>query len=375
MKTQILKESLKQAVAVVERATAKTPTLPVLGAIALVADKNTLELSATDLEIGIRYKLLAKTEKEGGIAVPSRLFSQLVGVLPEKEINLSLEGGELRIESKDHQTNLKTLPLDDFPIIPSLKGGEEAVEIGAKVFCAGLSQVVSIPGQNQTRPEISGVLISIQKEGMKFVATDSFRLAEKSLSFDNAQHIETSFILPQKTARELVAIFSDLPGRMKLYVSLTQALFNYSAKEEAGQSSIQVVSRLIEGEYPHYQDVIPRDFATKVRALKQELMSRIKAAAVFSGKMQDTKLVADPKKKGLEISAESADAGRHSSFLSADVTGEHLEISFNWRFLLDGLSNIKGEEVEIGFGGEDAPVLMRPLGKEQYLYVVMPVKA
>ena len=91
--------------------------------------------------------------------------------------------------------------------------------------------------------------------------------------------------------------------------------------------------------------------------------------------MQDTKLVVDPKKKGIEISAESSDAGRHSSFLAADVTGEHLEISFNWRFLLEGLSNIKGEEVEIGFGGEDAPVLMRPLGKEQYLYVVMPVKA
>ncbi|MCH8244502.1 hypothetical protein IIB97_01285, partial [Patescibacteria group bacterium] len=136
-----------------------------------------------------------------------------------------------------------------------------------------------------------------------------------------------------------------------------------------------IVSRLIEGEYPHYQDIIPRDFATKVRVLKQEFVYRIKAAAVFSGKMQDTKLVVDPKKKGLEISAESPDVGRHSSFLLADVTGERLEISFNWRFLLEGLSNIKGDEVEIGFGGEDSPVLMRPLGKEQYLYVVMPVKA
>ena len=375
MKTQILKESLKKAVAVVERATAKNPTLPTLGAIALVADTNTLELSATDLEIGIRYKVLAQTEKEGGVAVPARLFSQIVDVLPEKQINLSFEGGELRIESKEHQTNLKTLSLDDFPIIPSLQGSEEAVEIEAKDFCVALNQVVSIPGQNQTRPEISGVLISIQKERIKFVATDSFRLAERSLSFSSAQQIEVSFILPQKTARELIAIFGDLPGKMKLYMSPSQVLFEYSSKEEAGQSSVQVVSRLIEGEYPHYQDIIPQDFATKIRVLKQELVSRIKAAAVFSGKMQDTKLVVDPKKKGIEISAESSDAGRHSSFLAADVTGEHLEISFNWRFLLEGLSNIKGEEVEIGFGGEDAPVLMRPLGKEQYLYVVMPVKA
>jgi len=375
MKTQVLKEILKKAVSVVERATAKNPTLPTLAAIALIAGKNTLELSATDLEIGIRYKLLARTIKEGSVVVPSHLFSQVVGVLPEKEITLNVQGGELRVESKEHETNLKTLAADDFPLIPSLEGSEQAVEIEAGIFCESLAQVVSIPGQNQARPEISGVLVSIGKEGIKFVATDSFRLAEKSISFDKSQSIEASFILPQKTAREVVAIFGDLAGKVKLYISLTQVLFEYSAKEEAGQFSIQVVSRLIEGEYPHYQDIIPRDFVTKVRVLKQELMSRIKAAAVFSGKMQDTKLVVDPKKKGIEISAESSDAGRHSSFLSADVTGENLEISFNWRFLLEGLLNIKGEEVEIGFGGEDAPVLMRPLGKEQYLYVVMPVKA
>lgn len=375
MKTQILKEILKKAVSVVERATVKNPTLPTLAAIALVADKNTLELSATDLEIGIRYKLLAKTTKEGNVVVPSRLFSQLVDVLPEREITLDLKGGELRVESKEHETNLKTLAMDDFPLIPSLQGSEESIDIEVRVFCEALAQVVSIPGQNQTRPEISGVFISIGKEEMKFVATDSFRLAEKSISFNKPQPIEISFILPQKTAKELISIFGDLTGKIRLNVSLTQVLFEYSAKEEAGQFSIQVVSRLIEGEYPHYQDIIPRDFVTKVRVLKQEFVSRIKAAAVFSGKMQDTKLVVDPKKKGLEISAESSDAGRHSSFLLADVTGEHLEISFNWRFLLEGLLNIKGEEVEIGFGGEDAPVLMRPLGKEQYLYVVMPVKA
>ena len=375
MKTQILKENLKEALLVVEKATAKTPTLPTLGAIALVVGKNTLELSATDLEIGIRYKILAKTEQEGGVAVPARLFSQLISFLPEKEINLSLVGGELSVNSTEHQTTLKTLPLEDFPIIPSLQGNEQAVEIEAKGFCMGLAQVVGMTGQNQTRPEISGVLVALGKEGMRLVATDSFRLAEKTLSLNTPQPIEASFILPQKTARELVSVFGDLPGKVKLYLSATQALFEYSLKEEARQRSIQVVSRLIEGEYPQYQDVIPREFVTKAQVPKQELLSRLKAASVFSGKMQDTKVKAVPQKKGLEISSQSADAGSHSSFLSCDVTGKPLEIAFNWRFLLEGLSNMKGEEVEIGFGGEDAPALMRPLNKEQYLYVVMPVRA
>ena len=375
MKTEILKENLRQALSVVEKATAKTPTLPVLGAIALVAKTNVLELAATDLEMGIRYKILSKTEQEGGVAVPSRLFSQLVSVLPEKDVGLSLVGGQLNLDSQDHKTTIKTMSLEDFPIIPSLQGNEQAVEIEAKDFCAGLSRVVGMTGQNQTRPEISGVFISLQKEGMKLVATDSFRLAEKTLTFPKPQPLEVSFILPQKTARELISIFGELMGKIKLYLSPTQVLFEHSTKDGVQQNSIQVVSRLIEGEYPQYQDVIPQDFVTKTRVLKQELVARVKAAAVFSGKMQDTIVKVDAKKKGMEISAQSADTGSHSSFLSCEVTGESLEIAFNWRFLLEGLSNMKGEELEIGFGGEDAPAVIRSLDKEQYLYVVMPVKA
>ncbi|MDA1337613.1 MAG: DNA polymerase III subunit beta [bacterium] len=373
MKIQILKESLKQAIAIVERATAKNPTLPALGTISLVATKNILEVAATDLEIGIRYTMLAQVEKEGGVAVPARLFSQLINVLTEKDINMNVVATELKVESKEQKTTIKTLSLQEFPIIPSLQGDEEAVEIDTKSFCAALAKVVTIPSQSQTRPEISGVFVAFYKEGIRLAATDSFRLAEKSISFTGAKGIEAAFILPQKTARELVSIFGDIEGVIKLYISPTQALFEHTAKEQ--QTSIQVVSRLIEGEYPQYQDIIPQNFKTKVQVSKQEIVARIKTAAVFSGKMQDTKLVVDSKKKGLEISAESQDTGKHSSFLSASVTGEHVEISLNWRFLLEGLSNIKGEEVEIGFGGEDAPVLLKPIGKEQYLYVVMPVKA
>ena len=254
MKIQILRESLKQALSVVEKATAKNPTLPVLESISLVVDKNSLEVAGTDLEIGIRYKMLAKTEKEGGVAVPARIFSQLVGALLEKEITLNLVAGELRVETKEQQTSLKTFTLEDFPIIPTLQGNEEAVEIEASIFCEGLSQVVSIPGQSQTRPEISGIFISIQKDGIKFAATDSFRLAEKTVSFSEPQSIEVSFILPQKTAKELVSIFGDIEGKIKIYISPTQVLFEYATKEEVGQISIQVV---------------PREFTVKMQVQKQ----------------------------------------------------------------------------------------------------------
>lgn len=373
MKTQVLKENLKRALQIVERATAKTPTLPILGTIALVAQKNGLELSATDLEMGIRYRTLAKTEKEGGVAVPARLFSQFAGLLQESEVRLATREGGLCVESKDHETTIKTLPIEDFPIIPALQGNEESVEVDAKAFCAALSQVVGIAGQNQARPEISGVLLAFGKEEMRLVATDSFRLVEKVLSLGKGG-AETAAILPQKTARELAAVLGDAEGKVKLYLSPTQALAEYSSKE-AGGDSLHLVSRLVEGEYPQYQDVIPREFVAKVLVSRANLVSRVKAASVFAGKMQDVKLVADPKKNGVGISSESPEVGKHSSFLAAQVTGKRIEISFNWRFLLEGLANTRGEEVEVGFAGEDAPAVIRPTSNERYLYAIMPVKA
>jgi len=374
MKTQILHENLKQALAIVERATAKTPTLPILGTIGLVASKNNLELSATDLELGIRCKVLAKTEKEGGTAVPAKLFSQFAGLLREREVTLNTSGASLLVNDKGRQTTIKTYPIDDFPILPSLQGGEKPLEVDAKALYSALSQVVGMTGQNQARPEISGVLLSIKQEEMRLVATDSFRLAEKVLTLQKGQGSDVSVILPQKTARELAGVLSDVEGKVQVYLSPSQVLVDYTTKTTGG-GSWQVVSRLIEGDYPQYQDVIPREFAAKAVVSKAELLSGIKAASVFAGRLQDVKVMVDTKKKGLELASESSEAGKHSSFLEANVSGKSLEISFNWRFLLEGLSNMRGDDVELGFAGEDAPAVIRPATKEQYLYVLMPVKA
>lgn len=375
MSILVLRENLKTAISVVERATAKSPTLPILSAIAVQARKNELELAATDLEMGVRYRMLAKSEKEEGVAVSAKTLSQFITLLGEEQVQLEMAKEGLRVESKNNKTTIRTLPIEDFPIIPSLRGGEEATELDAKAFCAGLSQVVAMTGQAQARPEISGVYVALQKDSLRMAATDSFRLAEKTLALPGRQEKEESYILPQRTAREIIGILGEKPGKVKMYLSPAQALFEYEAKETTGHLSLQIVSRLIEGDYPQYQDVIPQEFATKAQVPKQEFVAKLRAASVFSGKMQDVKIAVDTKRHGLEISSQSSELGEHSSFLPAQLTGPPLEISFNWRFLLEGLSNIKGEEVEMGFGGEDAPVLLRPLSKDQYLYVLMPVKA
>ena len=230
-------------------------------------------------------------------------------------------------------------------------------------------------GQSQTRPEISGVFFVFGREAAQIVATDSFRLAEKTLVFEKANSMEQSFILPSKTARELIAALGAKPGKMKIYFSPTQAVFDYAPEGQPSQLRIQIVSRLIEGEYPRYQDVIPSRHTTKAVLGKSEFANHLRAASIFAGKTNEVRLLVDPARKGVEFLSQSADSGQNQSFLAGEVSGEKTEVAFNWRFLGDGIAQIQGQKVQLEMNGQDGPALLRPVEQEHYIYVVMPIKA
>lgn len=373
MKTTVLRDGLKLGLSVVERIAAKSPSLPILGNILLSASKNTLELAATDLEMGMRYKILAKNEKEGGVVLPARSLSQFIALLPENQIILSTKESGLSIDSRGQQTLLKTLPPEDFPIIPTFREGDMFIEVEARTFFGGMAQVVGMAGQTQARPEISGVFVSFQQQICKLAATDSFRLAEQTLSFSKGQPVQTTFILPAKTAREIIAVFGEQQGKTKIYTSPSQVIFDYSP-EQPGRPAIQIVSRLIDGEYPQYQDIIPKDFVAKLVVEKNAFMNQLKAASIFAGKLNDVKLIVDQKKKGVELVSKSTDVGEHHSFVAAQVQGENIETSFNWKFLLDGVMHMKEDEIELGLSGPESPAMLKAPRQEGYLYVLMPLK-
>jgi len=375
MRLTILKENLKEGLSIVERVVAKSSSLPILQNILVVAQENFLELLATDLEIGIRYRVLAQVEEPGKVVVPAHFLSQFIGLLPEDKIRLETTQAGLAVQAKGYNTTIKTLDAGDFPTVPQPKETEQAIEIQTGVFCQGLEQVVGMAGQSSSRPEISGVFFSFHEKTVKLVATDSFRLAEKTLSFEKSNTKEISFILPQKTARELGAVLGEKTGKTKIYISPTQAVFDYTPEEQHIGAHIQIVSRLIEGEYPRYQDIIPKQHSTQVTIEKGEFVKRLKAAAIFSGKLSDVTVLADPAKKGVELVSQSAEVGENTSFLEAQVEGEATEARFNWRFLLDGISHIKGGDLQIGLGGADAPATIQAVGQKGYLYIIMPIRA
>lgn len=379
MKITILKEKLKEGISIIEKISAKSISLPILNNILFSVEKNFLNLVATDLEMGIKWWTLVKTEEEGQMAIPSKILSSFVNFLPDKSVSLQSKGFDLEIECGNHKTMVKGVNPEDFPIIPKVSD-EEKIEVPAGSFCKGLSSVVDIASFSSTKPEISGVYLLFQKNMITMAATDSFRLGERKLYLEGSPELgkEYSFILPQKAAREIINIFGEKEGSLTICFSPNQILFE-TALPETKHPEVQLTSRLVEGDYPNYQEIIPKKYDTRVTLSLEDFINQVKLASLFSGKINEVKLKIDATKGQVNFLSQNAEVGEYQSFLTGKVEGKPCEISFNHRFLLDGLSNInlrqqKKPEVVLELSGPEKPAVLRLKGEENYLYLIMPIK-
>ena len=383
MKIIILKEKLQEGLDIISRIPGKNMTLPILANILLGSEKNFLALAATDLEVGVKCWFFAKIETPGTVTVPSAILSNVINFLPETSITLIGRNQDLIIEAKNFKTDIKGLPINDFPIIPDIKK-EISITIPASSFCQALSQVYEIAVPSSSRPEISGIYLFLTDNLIKMVATDSFRLAEKTLFLKKNLGLKEnySFILPQKTTKEIINIFGEKNGggnkdsELKIFLDPNQILIE-SLMSEIPHPKIHLVSRLIEGEYPNYQEIIPQKYDTQIILNRNEFFNQIKLASLFCGKISEIKLKIDPKKATVEISSQNPDIGQHSSSLTGQIKGKPKEVSFNYRFLLDGLLKIKSSEVALEVAernGEAGPGVLKPIGDQSYIYVLMPLQ-
>ncbi|MFC1629969.1 DNA polymerase III subunit beta [Patescibacteria group bacterium] len=372
MKLLILKENLKTGLNYVERIAGKNLSLPILENVLISAEKNFLNLITTDLETVISWWGLAKVEKEGKTTVPVKFLSSFVGLLPKDSVKLEAKDSTLYVEGGSFKNQIKGFNPEDFPVVPEIDKSA-SLEVNCQPFIEGLSQVVETASLTSARPEISGIYLNFQKEFLKIVATDSFRLAEKTLFPESKIEKEHSLILPQRAARELINILSDKKGKLSIYFSPNQVMFELPMTE-TDHAQLRITSKLIEGEYPNYQEIIPKKYETQVVLPRGELLTQLKAAGLFSGKVSEVKVQVNPEKNGIEIFSQSVDVGQNQSFLSGKVKGKKTEISFNWRFLLDGLSHIKTSEVILDLSGEEGPASLKPADDSSYLYIVMPIK-
>jgi DNA polymerase-3 subunit beta len=355
MQVTILTQELKKGLGFTERLTGRNLTLPVLNNILIEASSNFLKISSTDLETGVQWWGLAKTEVEGKITVPAKILAQVVNSIPEEKVELENKNDTLIIKANK-------LEKDNF------------IEIESQILKQGLIDVVDIASQSQIRPEISGIYFVFKKELINLVATDSFRLVEKTCASKNYKtnfEEEISFIIPQKTVKEVINILDDSDKLVKVYFSESQVLFETNLGE-VDHPEINLISRQIEGNYPEYKEIIPKDFKTKIIVDRDEFIKQIKLAGLFAGKINEVKFKVN--EADFEILSQDIDLGENNSILKAKIEGEQTEVSFNYRFVLDGVSKIKEKEIQIELQGPSGAGVIKNIDSKDYIYVVMPIK-
>ncbi len=373
MKVEILKENLKNGLAAVEKIVGKNLSLPILDNVLIDTEDSFLSLSSTDLETAIKVWILTKIVKKGKVVVPAKFLSSFVSLLPNEKIILEAKDQNLHIECKNFKNNVQGFNPEEFPLLPEFKDSE-CLEADSQKICKGLSQIADVASPSQSRPEISGIYFVFSKNTLKMAATDSFRLAEKNIQLEKPAKRDISFILPQKPAKEIISILEEKEGPVKIYFLPNQIMLELPMKETEHPQA-QVISRLIDGEYPNYEEIIPKAFKTNVVLKRDEFLNQVKTASLFSGKINEVKISLEPEKEEAEVSAQDPDIGQSQSVISAKIKGEPMQISFNHKFLIDGLLNIKSSEVAFDLSREDGACVLRPVGDASYLYVVMPIKA
>ncbi len=372
MKFEILKDNFKKAASVCERITRKTISLPVLQNVLLKTSGSFLELTTTNLEMSITWWVLAKINKQGSLLVPATFLANVLNLTVSEKIEAQEENKNLVLVSESQEVQIQGQLTEEFPIIPKMEK-EYIWQVDGLKLADGLGQVVEEAAFSSVRPEISGVYFYFQKNKLKVVATDSFRLAEKTIFLEKPGEKDLAFIAPQQTCRELIAILSQEKGNLEISANVNQVVFEIMG-ERPNEIKCRIQSRLIDGEYPKYQDILPKQYTAKIQLNKETLANQLKKAGLFSGKILDVTLTALNKESRLKVFSQSVDIGKNESYLPCKIEGQEQAVVFNYKFLLDGLNNIKGSEVFLELNGPDGPGVLRPVGDDSYFYILMPIK-
>lgn len=374
MKISCTQENLNQGLMVVSHIANKNSNLPILSNALIRVEDKILTLSATNLEIGVTTQIRSKVEDDGEFTVDAKLLTNYISLLPKDRVDIQLEEDVLNIGCQKQKTKIKGQPAIDFPLIPKIKK-ENPYIVNSKDFKEAISEVSFAVSNSETRPEISGVFVGFSGNQLTLAATDSYRLAEKKISLSETVAEEKKIIVPVKTLQEvsrILGIYKDEASletseNMEIYVTENQIMFSYNG--------VDLISRLIEGQYPDYVQIIPTFYKTQVKAIVTDLVKAVKTSSLFTKNgIYDVKLDFNAENKEITITSSSSQTGENTSHLEAEITGDANNIILNYHYLLDGLQNIGTEKVLIEINDCNSPCALKQDGKEDYVYIIMPIK-
>lgn len=363
MKLECGIEKLKNGILQVEKITGKNLTLPILNSILFIASGKSLKLRATNLSLGVEIEIPSKIEKEGVVAVSGAVLAGVFSnIFQNENVYIESENGNLLIKTKKNRIKLKGQTCDDFPTIPMVDG--KTFEIEAKKLMEGIKSVYYSSSLSDIKPEISSVYIYSNDDNLIFVSTDSFRLAEKKVKIKGIEEIP-GILIPFKNIPEILRILGEIQNTIKVCFNKNQISFS--------SENIYLTSRIIDGVFPDYRQIIPKEFKVETIVLKQDLLNALKISNIFSDKFNQINLLIKPKEKIFELSSQNNDIGENKTYLDAVVKGESILLNFNYKYFLDCFQSINTDSISIRLNQPSKPIVISGNSDNSFVYLIMPM--
>lgn len=360
----IEKNKLSEAVNIVSRfAERKNTTLPVLSTILFIAGDDGIKMRATNLETGIDLKIDGECTTKGVVAIPAHIFQQITNSLTQEgKVVIEHIGDNIFITNGTNKSSIKTIPYDDFPSIPFPENPKNRIVISGALLQSLFTSITSCASTSTIRPELSSIYISIEGGVLTAVATDSFRLVEKKTPLTN-KGTQGKFLIPAKNA---VDIAQALPH--------TDVIISFDDHQCAFVGDMgMLISRLTNAVYPDYRQIIPKESVVEAVVLRKDFENALKRTVIFSDSFQKIRINFDPKKKLFSLFAKNTDIGESSETLSANISGNALELSFNHRYLSSVLSLTSAESISLTAAGIGRPLIIKGINDTSLTYIVSPM--
>lgn len=375
MKLVCRQEDLHRALAVVSRAVATRTALPVLSNVLLDAEGDLLKIAATNMEIGIATGIPADISTPGKITVDARLLADFVNALPAGNVALTadLSRFSILVESGRDTATINGLDPEDFPVIASLSPDTPALSLDPQVIREMISQVEFTAASEESRPVLAGVLIRFTGDRLVLAAADGFRLSVREDRMLTPFDENLDVIIPARAVRELARILGEAKEPFQIQITPSHSQFL------ARVGDTEFVSRMVDGAFPDYQRIIPRDFSTVVTVDRDTLLNAVKRSSFFARDSNDVlKMTVNSDETSdepgtIEVSATAAERGSNQSVIDAGISGPSMKIGFNTRFLHDVLAALKSEQAEVSMNGQNQAAVIRSPGDESYTNVIMPM--
>jgi DNA polymerase-3 subunit beta len=377
MKFRCERDDLLEAVQFASRAISNRATLPVLSGLRIEAtEEGAVRVAATDLELTMQTAFKAGVDEPGTVIVPGRLFGEMSRSLATGQVSVTSGDAEVEIGSGRGQFRVKALAPDDYPALPIEEREEGAagmeISVGATVLATALSQVVRSASADESRQVLTGVLWEIESGSLTLAATDSYRLAVRSLEVEGGPAEVKKVILPARGLGELVRALQAGASSVKTTVKDNLIVFALGPTGEgSGVGESVIGSRFIEGDFPNYRQLIPSGYTNVLTVDREALLDVVKRVGLLAQNNMPVKMHLGTE---LELSAHTPDVGEGQEILDADYAGESLVIAFNAGFFVDGGSVIQSERVVLEAGDGLKPAILRGEGDENFTYLLMPVR-